>query len=161
VGKQVVADCPDVEFVQMAAVRRCDECDQPIAGEADFGASVEVVVLRRQLNPGFVTFSQAAMGGGVEQVVGGDQVLEDGVAKVREVRATERSVPIAAVALAAVEFGAGLVDERLRAGATSALFSVCHSYPKLIVAVCRQFVQSATDHLHCGRTSRWFRDTSL
>ena len=49
--------------------------------------------------------------------------MEDGIAEVRQVSATEGPVPIAAVALAAVKLSAGLIDERLSAGAASA-FSV-------------------------------------
>src|SRR4029079_4573420 len=44
-GEQVVANGSDIEFVQMAAVRRRDQGNQSIAGEADFGAGVEVVVV--------------------------------------------------------------------------------------------------------------------
>ena len=109
-GEQVVANRPDVELVQMAAVRRRDERDQPVAGQANFRAGVEVVIVRRELDPRLVAFGEAAMLGRVEQVVGGDQVLEDGVAQVRQIGAAEGAVPVAAVALAAVELGAGLID---------------------------------------------------
>ena len=118
-GQQVVADRADVELVQMPAVRRRDERHQPVAGQAHFGAGVEVVIVGRELDPRLVALGQAAALGGVEQVVGGDQMLVDGVAQVRQVRAAERAVPVAAVALAAIELGAGLVEQRLVAEATS------------------------------------------
>ena len=60
-GEQVVADRADVELVQMAAVRGRDERDQPVAGEADFGAGVEVVVVGREFDPRFVAFGKAAV----------------------------------------------------------------------------------------------------
>ena len=47
----------------------------------------------------------------VEQVVGGNQVLIDGVAQVRQIDAAEGPVPVAAVALAAVELEPGLFDQ--------------------------------------------------
>ena len=49
--------------------------------------------------------------GPVQQVVGGDQMLIDGVAQVRQIDAAERPVPVAAIALAAIELGAGLLDQ--------------------------------------------------
>ena len=57
-GEQIVADRAHVELVQMAAVRRRHKRDEPVAGEANFGASVEVVVVGRQLDPRLVTFSR-------------------------------------------------------------------------------------------------------
>ena len=48
------------------------------------------------------------------EVVGGDQPLVDGVAQVRQVDAAEGPVPVAAIALAAVELGAGLLDQLAR-----------------------------------------------
>ncbi len=133
-GEQVVADGADIEFVQMAAVRRGNERQQPVAGQTDLGAGVEVVIVGRELDPGFVAFGQAAMGGRVEQVVGSDQVLEDGVAQVRQVRAAEGAVPVAAVALAAVELSPGLVDERLCTGCGLWTSCRCRSF---VHQVCR------------------------
>src|SRR3954471_6558718 len=108
-GEQFVADRADIEFVQMSAVARCDERDQPIAGQTNFGTAIEVVIVRRELNPSLVTFGQATMCSRIEQIVGGNQVLVDGVAEVRQVRAAESAVPVAAIALASVKFGACLV----------------------------------------------------
>ena len=116
-GEQVVANRADVEFVQMAALRRSHKRDQPIAGQANFLPAVEVVVVGRQLDPRLIAIGQAAAVQLVEQIVGGDQMLVDGVAQMRQVGAAERTVPVAAIALAAVELGAGLIDQvAVRAG---------------------------------------------
>ena len=67
----------------------------------------------------------------------------------RQVSAAERAVPVAAVALAAVKLGAGLIEERLVAEAAS---------PSRAVAVRfwggrgvrGELVQAPADHLHAG-----------
>ena len=79
---------------------------QLVVGQADFLAGVEVEVVGGGLDP-----SLRPADGLVQQVVGGDQVLIDGVAEVRQIDAAEGPVPVAAVALAAIELGAGLLDQ--------------------------------------------------
>src|SRR4051812_23178387 len=133
----------------MAAVRRRDQCDKPVTGEPDFGTGVEVKIPRRELDPRFVAVGDAAVSGCIEQVIGGDQMLEDGVAEVREVSAAECTVPVAAIALAAVELGAGLVDERLSAG-TAAAFSIAVRSEFGLATVRYKLVQPLADHLHAG-----------
>ena len=137
----------DVELVQLPAVRRRDQRHQPVAGQAHFLPAVEVVVVGRELDPRPIAFGQAAAFGRVEQVVGRDQVLVDGVAQVRQIRAAERAVPVAAVALAAVELGAGLVDERLVARAASPT-PLPFGAVRAVAGV--SFLQAAADHLHAG-----------
>ncbi len=97
----------DVQFDQLAAAAGRDQGHQLVVGQADFLAGVEVEVVGRGLDPGL-----RPAGGPVQQVVGRDQRVVDGVAEVRQVDAAEGPVPIAAVALAAVELGAGLLDQR-------------------------------------------------
>ena len=93
-----------------------------------------------------IQFSGSA-DGPVQQVVGGDQVLVDGVAQVRQVDAAEGPVPVAAVALAAVQFGAGLLDQ-LGVDRIAGRGRV------------ERLLQPPADHHHAACTSRRLRDTS-
>ena len=105
-GQQVVLDAADVEFDHLPAAARRHQRHQLVVGQADFLPGVEVEVVGRGLDPGLRPADRA-----VQQVVGGDQMLVDGVAQVRQIDAAERAVPIAAIALAAIQLGAGLLDQ--------------------------------------------------
>ena len=105
-GQQVVPDAADVQLVELPAAAGRHQGHQPVVGQADFLAGVEVEVVGDGLDPGF-----RPAGGLVQQVVGGDQVVVDGVAQVGQIEAAERAVPVAAIALAAVELDAGLLDQ--------------------------------------------------
>ena len=96
----------DVQFDQLPAAAGHDQGQQLVVGQADLLPGVEIVVVGGGLDPGF-----RPAGRPVQQVVGGDQLLIDGVAEVRQVDAAEGPVPMAAVALAAIELGAGLLDQ--------------------------------------------------
>ena len=106
-GQQVVPDAADVQFQQLPAAAGRDQGDQLVVGQADFLPGVEIEVVGRGLDPGLRASARP-----VQQVVGGDQAAVDGVAEVRQVDAAEGPVPVAAVALAAVELRAGLLDQR-------------------------------------------------
>ena len=98
-GQQVVADGPHVQFVHLPAGGGCDQADQLIICQADFLAQ------RRSCSRppcasihGFV-FSFSL----IEQIVGGNHLVVDGVSQVRQIDAPERSVPVRAIALGAIE----------------------------------------------------------
>jgi hypothetical protein len=78
--EQIVADGPHVEFVEVTTVRRRNKRNQPIAGQPNLGARVEVVILGRKFHPRPIILTKTAAGGGIEQIVGG-QVLVNGVSK--------------------------------------------------------------------------------
>ncbi len=101
-----MADGADVEFVHLPAAAGGQQRQEAVVGQLHFLAAVEIQVFGLGLDPGI----QAA-GIAFQQAVGGDQVLIDGVAEVRQVNAAEGAVPVAAVALAAVKFGLGLIDQ--------------------------------------------------
>ena len=125
--------------VRTAARRgRGDQRHQLVVGQADFLPGVEVEVVGRGLDPRL-----RPAGRPVEQVVGGDQVLVDGVAQVRQVDAAERAVPVAAVALAAVEFGAGLLDQLALTGRRPRRSASCSRRLTIII---REYISSASGY---------------
>ena len=97
-GQQVVLDAADVEFGQIGR-RGCG-----------LTSAISLSFVRRtswrasKLKSSAVGFDPRLRppDGAIQQVVGGDQVLIDGVAKVRQIDAAEGPVPVAAIALAAV-----------------------------------------------------------
>ena len=105
-GQQIVPDAANVEFQQLPAAARRHQGHELVVGQADLLAGVEIEVVGRGLDPGL-----RPADGLVQQVIGGDQVLVDGVAEVRQIDAAESPVPIAAIALAAIKFAAGLLDQ--------------------------------------------------
>ena len=104
-GQQVVADGTHVQFVHLSARGGGDQADQLIIGQADFLPGVEVVVVHGRLDPGFL-FSFSL----IEQIVSGDHLVVDRVAQVRQIDAAERSVPVGAIALRAIEGASGPVE---------------------------------------------------
>ena len=128
--------------IDLPAAAGRDQGHQLVVGQADFLAGVEIEVVGRGLDPGLRPADRP-----VQQVVGGDQVLVDGVAQVRQIDAAERPVPIAAIALAAIEFGAGLLDQ-LGVDRIAGRGRV------------DRLLQPAADHHHAGSTSRRLRGTS-
>ena len=105
-GQQVVADGANVQLVHLAAAAGREQCHQPVVGQLHFLAGVEVVIGGRGFDP-----AARPPADPIQQVVGGDQVLVDGVAEVGQIDAAERPVPVAAVALAAIKLDAGLLDQ--------------------------------------------------
>ena len=95
----------------MPTLRRSSEGHKPIAGEPNFLPAIEVVIVGRQLDPRLIAIRHTAAVELVEQIVGSDQMLIDRIAQMRQVSAAERTVPVAAIALAAIELGAGLIDQ--------------------------------------------------
>ncbi len=96
-GQQVVLDAAHVEFGHLPAVVRRYQGHHLVVRQPDFLAGVEIEVVGRGLDPGL-----RLSDGSIQQVVGGDQMLVDGVAEMGQIDAAERAVPIAAIALAAV-----------------------------------------------------------
>ena len=105
-AEQIEPHAPHVEFVEMAAAAGREEGHQPVAGHANFLAGVEIVVVGVDLHP-----PRRPADGRLEQRVGGNQVVVDGVPQMGQIKSAKGPVPIGAVALAAVEFRARLVDE--------------------------------------------------
>src|SRR5262245_12209547 len=93
-GEQIHADRPYIELVEHAAGGGREQTNQPIVGEANFLASVEVVVIDGGFDEG-TGFS----GGQIKQVVTCDELVVDGVTEVRQINAAKRAVPVGAVAL--------------------------------------------------------------
>ena len=94
------------ELGHLPAVVRRDQGHHLVVRQPDFLPPVEIEVVGRRLDP-----SLRLSDGSIEQIVGGDQVLIDGVAQMGQIDAAERAVPIAAIALAAVQLGAGLFEQ--------------------------------------------------
>jgi len=101
-----VPDAPHVEFEQLSAAAGRDQGHEFVVGQADFLASVEIEVVGRGLDP-----IVRPPDGAVQQVVGRDQTTVDGVAQMRQINAAERPMPVAAVALAAIQLNASLLDQ--------------------------------------------------
>ena len=125
---------------QLPAAAGRNQGHQLVVGQADFLPGVEIEIVGRGLDPGL-----RLAGGAVQQVVGGDQVLIDGVAQVRQIDAAERPVPVAAIALAAVEFGAGLLDQlavdRLAGRGASSV-----SCSRRLTIIMRAYISSASGY---------------
>ena len=107
-GLQIVADRPHVQLVQLAALGWSQQANQFVVAQLDFGSGVEVEITGDAFDGSILGTSKHL----VEQVVGGDQMVVDGVSQVRQVGPAEGTVPVAAVALAAVQF-ASRVGQRL------------------------------------------------
>jgi hypothetical protein len=97
-GEQVVANRTDIELVQHASGGRCQQANEPIIGQANFLAGVEVVIIDGRLDK-----SRRLAGGLVDFVVASDELVVNGIPQVREVDAAERPMPIGAVALPPIE----------------------------------------------------------
>lgn len=90
----------------MAAPAGGQKGDQAVARQTNFLAGVEVEVVGVDLHP-----ARRTAAGRFDQRVGRDQVVVDRVPQMRQIQSTERSVPVRAVALAAIEFGSCLRNE--------------------------------------------------
>ena len=99
-GQQVVADRANVQLVQLAAAAGGDHGDELVVGQANFLPAVEVEIVGHGLDPVLRTALEP-----VEQIVGGDQAVVNGVAEVGQIDPAERAVPVGAIALAAVKLG--------------------------------------------------------
>ena len=96
----------DVQLGEHPAAAGQHQRHHAVVGEADLLPGVEVVVVGRGLDPRF-----RPPGRTVENVVGSDQRAIDRVAKVRQIDAAERPVPMAAIALGPIKLGAGRFDK--------------------------------------------------
>src|SRR4051812_43659308 len=77
-------------------------------------------------------------------------MLKDGIAKVRQIRASERAVPIATITLPAIELRSRFVQQRalLLASVPSIAVAIA-TMARLAFCLRRtQLMQPATDHLH-------------
>ena len=90
----------DVEFVQMAAAAGGQKRDDAVAGQADFLAGVEIEVVGVDLHP-----PRGPPAGRLEQRIGGNQMVVNGVPQMRQIKTAEGPVPVRAVALSAVKLG--------------------------------------------------------
>jgi len=76
-----------------------EERHQLVVGEADLLMCVEIVIADREIGP-----LRRAIGRAIENIVGADQVAIDRLPQVTQVHAAERTVPVSAVALSAIQF---------------------------------------------------------
>ena len=90
----------------MAAAPGRTQRRQLVVCQEDFLPGVEIEIPGHGLDPWL-----GPIRGAIEQVVGGDQRAVHGVAQVRQINAAERSVPVAAIALSAIQLGAGRFDQ--------------------------------------------------
>ena len=80
--QQIVADRPHVQFVHLAARRRSQQGHQPVVGQPHFLAGVEVEIVHLGFDPG-----PSSRHGLVQQLLGGDQMVVDRIAQVRQIDA--------------------------------------------------------------------------
>ena len=93
---------PDVEFVDVPALGRLNQNDQTLVLELDLLARIQIVVADLEHDPG------PGLGLGiVEGIVGGDQAAINRVAKMRQIKPAEGTMPVRTVALAAIELAPG------------------------------------------------------
>ena len=111
-GQQVVADRADVELVELpAAAGAIRATSLSLASWTSWRPSKLKSSAVASIQASSRACGSRSTGRLIEQVVGGDQVLIDGVAQMRQVDPAEGPVPVAAVALAAVQLRAGLFDQ--------------------------------------------------
>ncbi len=107
-GQQIVADMPQIEFVQAAAAGRMEVCRQLAIFRQTSGVPSRLRSAVSRLDP-----ARRARRRRQQQLLGRDEMLVDGVAQVRQVDAAEGAVPPRTIALGAIQF---LPRLRQRAG---------------------------------------------
>ena len=103
--EQVVPNRSDIEFVHPPTRLRFEPGNHLVACQTDFGVAIEVVIVRVCFDPVLPLFQYR-----FEMVFGLNQLAEDGISKMGQIDAAERSMPVTAIALPSVERLASLFD---------------------------------------------------